>query len=292
VFSGLPEGLSVPPDLMIPEGKAELAIDLTVAADAPSNAKLCEIQASSQVGRQEIRRKSGPVLLATTMKPRIKLTPEGLDDVRKVHRGSTFLAPVLIERLEGFTGEITLEMTSKQQRHRQGLASDEFIVPAAVTRVEYPIFVPEWMETTKTSRMILNGSVQVADPRGNVRTLLQRQILRIGLLPEGALMKLSHAPREFEAAPGEELRIPLSLVRSPDFTVPVEISLVPNETASLNASPIQLASDQLECEFVVPIPSNAMGSDQTLTFRARGLKDGQWPVLSETTIRITIRPKP
>ncbi len=292
VLSALPDGLTAPPDLIIPEGQAELAIDLTVAADAPASARLCQIQATSNIGGQEVRRQSEPVLLTTTMKPRIKLTPEGMDDVRKVHRGSTFLAPVLIERLEGYTGEITLEMTSKQQRHRQGLASDEFIVSASATRVEYPIFVPEWMETTKTSRMILNGSVQVADPRGNVRTLLQRQILRIGLLPEGALMKLSHAPQEFEATPGEELRIPLSLVRSPDFTVPVEISLVPNEAAPMTATPLQLAADQLECEIIVPIPSDAMGGDRTLTFRARGLKDGQWPVLSETTLRMTIRPKP
>ena len=119
---GLPEGLTAPPDLMIPEGQAELAIDLTVAADAPANAKLCLIQATAKIGDAEVRRECGPVLLTTTMKPRIKLTPEGMDDVRKVHRGSTFLAPVLIERLEGYTGVITLEMTSKQQRHRQGLA--------------------------------------------------------------------------------------------------------------------------------------------------------------------------
>ena len=124
------------------------------------------------------------------MKPRCKITPEGLDDVRKVHRGSTYLAPLLLERLEGFAGEITLEMTSKQQRHRQGLASGEFACPAGATRVEYPIFVPEWMETTKTSRMILNGVVRAPDPRGNLRTLVQKMELRIGILPEGALLKL------------------------------------------------------------------------------------------------------
>lgn len=292
LLTGLPEGVTAPPDLIIPEGQTELAIELTVAADAPANASLCLIQASSQLGGQEVRRQSGPVLLTTTMKPRIKLTPEGLDDVRKVHRGSTFLAPILIERLEGYTGEITLDMTAKQQRHRQGLASEELVVPANATRVEYPIFVPEWMETTKTSRMILNGSVQVADPRGHVRTLLQRQILRIGLLPEGALMKLGHTAQELEAAPGEELRIPLSLVRSPDFIVPVEVSLVPSAAAPMAATSSQLTAGQLDCELAVTIPRDALPGDQTLTFRARGLQDGQWPVLSETTIRIAIRAKP
>ena len=55
------------------------------------------------------------------------------------------------------------------------------VLPAEARRVEYPIFVPEWLETTKTSRMILNGAVQVPDPTGKPRTLLQRQELRIGI---------------------------------------------------------------------------------------------------------------
>ena len=144
-----------------------------------------------------------PILLATTMKARVKITPEGLDDVRKVHRGSTFLFPLFIARLEGYQGPVTLEMTAKQQRHRQGLAGEELVVPPEATKIDYPIFVPEWMETTKTSRMILNGVVQVADPKGNVRTLVQRMELRLGILPQGALLKLAPSG----AAEGRELLV-------------------------------------------------------------------------------------
>ena len=292
-FDRLPEGVTAPAELVIPADKNDLTIDLTCAADAPTNAVLCRLTATPKIGEQTVTRAVGTILLATTMKPRIKLTPEGLDDVRKVHRGSTFLAPVLIERMEGYTGPITLEMTAKQQRHRQGLASEEFVVPPEALRVEYPIFVPEWMETTKTSRMILNGSVKVADPKGNVRTLLQRQELRIGILPEGALMKLSHTAGELTVAPGCEIRIPLTLSRAAEFRAPVQIELIADETQTglIAAAPITLTLEQTDGVLIVRLGNDPrLSGEQSFTIRAVGLKDGRWPVIAETTVLVTVRP--
>ena len=293
-INGLPAGVTAPENLVIAEGKADLAIDLTCAADAAVTASSCALSATTQIGDRAATRTAGPVLLAITMKPRFKLTPEGLDDVRKVHRGSTYLFPMLIERLEGYTGPITLEMTAKQQRHRQGLASDEFQVPADAKRVEYPIFVPEWMETTKTSRMILNGSIQLADPKGTVRTLLQRQELRFGILPEGALMKLTHGAAEIKASAGSELTIPLSLSLAPELREPIQITVVPNERHKglFTAEPIHLASGQKDAKFVIRVGTEpSVVGEQEVTIRAKSQRHG-WPVISETTLLIDIRPKP
>ena len=292
-FDRLPVGVTAPAELVIPADKTDLIIDLSCAADAPTNAALCRLTAMPKIGEQTVTRPIGTVLLATIMKPRIKLTPEGLDDVRKVHRGSTFLAPVLIERLEGYTGPITLEMTAKQQRHRQGLASEEFVVPPEALRIEYPIFVPEWMETTKTSRMILNGAVKVADPKGNMRTLLQRQELRIGILPEGALMKLSHTAGELTVAPGSEIRIPLALSRAAEFRVPVQVELIADEaqTGLIAAAPITLTPEQADGVLIVRLGNDPrLSAEQSFTIRAVGLKDGRWPVIAETTVLVTVRP--
>ena len=231
--------------------------------------------------------------MAITMKPRIKLTPEGLDDVRKVDRGSTFLAPMLIERLEGYEGPITLEMTAKQQRHRQGLTSGEFVVPPDARRVEYPIFVPEWMETTKTSRMILNGSVKVADPKGNVRTLLQRQELRFGILPVGALMKLSHAAGEYRATAGGEIQIRLSLSIVPELREPIRITLEPDESQAglFSMEPVTLPVGQTDATATVRISAGAGHcGEQTLVIRATALKEERWPVVSETSVLIDVQP--
>ncbi len=290
-LAGLPAGTTVAENLAIPEGKTELAIDLNCAADAAVTASLCSVTASPQIGGQASRRSAGPTLIAITMKPRFKLTPEGLDDVRKVHRGSTYLFPMLIDRLEGYAGPITLEMTAKQQRHRQGLASDEFVVPAEARRIEYPIFVPEWMETTKTSRMILNGSAQVADPKGHVRTLLQRQELRFGILPEGALMKLTHSAGEMKVTAGSEVTIPLSLSIAPELRDPIEIVVAGDQNRRLfSAQAITLAAGQKEAKVSVRVSDNpASYGEHELVIRATALRDGRWPVVTETSVLIEIQ---
>ncbi len=290
-LAGLPVGVTAPPDLAIPEKKNDLVIDLTCAADAPANASLCTITATPTLNGQPSPRKAGTILLATTMKPRLKLTPEGLDDVSKVHRGSTHLFPFKIERLEGYAGPLTLEMTAKQQRHRQGLTSDEMIVPPEVVRVEYPIFVPEWMETTKTSRMILNGAVKVADPKGNVRTLLQKQELRVGILPEGALMKLSHSAGEMTATLGSEVRVPLALSLASELRDAIKITVMPSESQInlVTAEPVVLSPGQKETTFVFKLSADAqLAGEQTVVIRAATLRNG-YPVISETTVLLTVK---
>lgn len=290
-ITGLPAGVTAPPNSVIPADQSVLPVDLTVAADAPASASLATVTLTANVAGRAITREA-KILMATTMKPRVKITPEGLDDVRKVHRGSTFLAPVLIERLEGYQGDIILEMTAKQQRHRQGLASDEFTVPPSATRVEYPIFVPEWLETTKTSRMILNGRVQVADPKGNMRTLLQKMELRIGILPEGALMKLAHAAGEYAAAPGAELVIALTLSRAAELREEVRLELVASDLPAglATADPLTLAPDQNAATLRIRLANDPrLVGEQSFKIRAIALKDARWPVISETTVPVMVK---
>lgn len=292
-LTGLPEGVTAPAELSIPGDKNELTVELTSAADGPSTAALCKLAATTTLNGQPTTRELGTVLVAAVMKPRCKITPEGLDDVRKVHRGSTYLAPLFVDRLEGFQGAVVLEMTSKQQRHRQGLASDELVVPPDVRRVEYPIFVPEWMETTKTSRMILNGAVQVADPRGRVRTLLQRQELRLGILPEGALLKLAYAGAELTGRVGGTVRVPLSLSRSPGFAEPVRIEFVPDarQQGLITADSAAPVGQDADLALTVRIANEARAAgEHVLRFRASALQGGKWPVVSEERVPLTIQP--
>jgi hypothetical protein len=294
-LSGLPEGVTVPSDLAVQADKNDLAIEIQCATNAPAAASLCSISATAKLNDQPITRRIGTVLVATVMKPRCKITPEGLDDVRKVHRGSTYLAPLLVERLEGFQGEVTLEMTSKQQRHRQGLASDEYIVPPGITRVDYPIFVPEWMETTKTSRMILNGVVKATDPRGTIRTLVSKMEMRIGILPEGALLKLSHSGVETTATPGGEVHIPLTLSRAPELQGPIRLELIASESQSglISAEPITLTADRNDATLAIRLGTDPrICGEQSFLIRATAQKEGRWPVVSETTAIVPVRPAP
>jgi hypothetical protein len=290
-LAGQPLGIKVPQELTVAENASDLAIELTSEGDAAAAAGLAKLTATATIDGQTVTR-TAPVLIAAIMKPRVKIVPEGLDDVRKVHRGSTFLAPVLIERLEGFQGEVVLEMTAKQQRSRQGMTSGEFIVPPEAKRVEYPIFVPEWMETTKTSRMILNGAVKVPDPKGNVRTLLQRQGLRIGLLPEGALMKLGMPMKEIEAVVGKEVVVPLSIFRAAGFrqTARLEV-LSPSLPKGVAAEPVDVAPDAEVGRLTVRVGDDSqLIGEHSLKFRATAHKEGKWPVVAETSAVLIVNP--
>jgi hypothetical protein len=152
--------------------------------------------------------------------------------------------------------------------------------------------VPEWMETTKTSRMILNGSVLIADPKGTMRTLLQRQELRFGILPEGALMKLTHTAGEMNASPGSELSVPLSLSIAPELRDPIQISVLSSK-GLFSAESVALAVGQKQATIKVQVADlPAATGEQELVLRATALRDGRWPVVSETTVLVTIQAKP
>ncbi|MFO0818946.1 MAG: hypothetical protein U1A77_13445 [Pirellulales bacterium] len=291
-FDGLPPGVKPIGELVTAAGKNDLTVEWECAADASATASLVRVSAKAKLGGQEVSRELGNLLMAITMKPPFKITPEGLDDVRKVHRGSTYLAPLLIERNEGFTSPITLEMTSKQQRHRQGLASGEFVVDPTAARVEYPIFVPEWMETTKTSRMILNGTVQAPDPQGKVRTLVQRMELRIGILPEGALMKVTHSADEPRVQAGGEVVIPVRVSRAPEFREPIRLELVASQDPAekIESPAIVLAPETSDAELKVRIPTESTArGERSWTIRASAMRDGRWPVVSEATVLVQVQ---
>jgi hypothetical protein len=283
---GLPVGITVPANLTIPAGKSELAVELACTADAAVVAGMIAVRATSMVGGQPVTRASGDVLVAITMKPRAKLLPEGLDDVRKWPRGSTFPSPVFVERLEGFTGPVFLEQTAYQQRSRQGMTGPDLIVAPGINKVDYPVFVPEWMETTKTSRFILNAVVQVPDPKGTVRHLLNKMELRLGVLPVGALLRISRGAAELHVKPGEPFDLPVNLARTAELTGDAVLELkLPEELAGqLVADFMKVPASQVTAAVrVVPVAGAAIHGEHELTIRATVMYQGNLPTISETT---------
>ena len=295
-FRGLPDGVTAA-EGAIAAGAAEGTVELVCGADAGTAARLATLVLSGTTSAGRALTHEKPIAVAVTMKPRVKIVPDGLDDVRKVHRGTTFRGPLTIHRLEGFEGEVRLQPTAKQQRHRQGMDGEEIVVPAGATHGEYPVFVPEWMETTRTSRFIVNGAVEVTDPRGAKRTLLERQELRLGMLPEGAIMKLS-APVEIRLKRGATATIELGLVRGAEFRTaafagPVRVELVREslprawrEGNLVTLEPVVIENDGTEqAQATLTLADDPrIAGEGAITIRATALEEGRWPVVSEATV--------
>lgn len=284
-LAGLPAGMTGPADIVVPKDAIDVKIELVSAADAPAIASLVAVTANAEINGRVVTRTCLPVLVAVTMKPPFSIDAGGKDDVTKWPRGTAFPAPVLIERNPGFDGEIRLEMAGFNDRHRQGIRGPEMLVPPGAKQVIYPVTLPEWLETTRTSRIVLNGVAQIPDPKGTSRHLVSRLATRIGFLPGGALLKVAHHAEQV-AVQGNTIRVPVLVSRSAQLVAPVKLLLKPEEgsPALFQAKPIELQPGQSQVDFLVEIVSGTpLKGRHEFLIQAVSVKDETLPVISETT---------
>lgn len=305
-FSGLPEGITVPGSLVIPPGVPSLVIPVECARTAGATASLVQIHGTAKVGetihsvpvfgefqgdisaRDPNANMIPHVLLVTTLKPPFKVRLAEADGGRRIPRGSTHLTEVLIERTDGFTGELLLDMAGAQQRHRQGIQGPPLTVLPGQQKVIYPVFLPEWLETTRTSRLGLVAMGRVCDPKGVPRFVLAPMEGQITMSIEGALMKLSAGHEEITATPGKPIPVVLHLARSPKLTGAVQVDLiVPEEWKQrIFAKPFQWPGGQTETKWMLETRGGSppQGTWQ-FTARATTLREGH-PVVSEAPFEV------
>jgi hypothetical protein len=306
-FTGLPEGVSVPADAAIPAGAGEVKVPLRCAADAPATASLAGITGTATIDGKAITHPAlaaaagnlvpnapdddrvPQILVSVTMKPVAKVEPVDKDGGRRIHRGATYPAAVIVTRSEGFQGEVGLWMAAHQSYTCMGISGPDMVVAPGVSRSAYPCFMPEWLETSRTSRMITVAVAKVADPRGHVRHLLTLMDGRITMAIEGALLKVTHHPEERTVRAGASFRVPVKIARSPDLPLPVRVTLVlPEELQGMvQAEPLQLEPGKSDGEITLTTTANpALLGDQVLTFRATAMQPGELAVVSETQVPV------
>ncbi len=306
-IAGLPEGISVTGEPVIPQGKTEVKISLQAAADAAALASLVTVTGAATLdGRTLTVTATAPaggslaarapeenalpsVLVSSIMKPRWKVSPVDKDGGRTVHRGTTYPAEVIIERTDGFTGPLELQMAAQQARHRMGIWGPDLPVAAGVTRTHYPCFMPEWLDTTRTSRMILIAVGKVADPKGNVRYLVAPGDGRITMSMEGALLKVSHEAGEMSVRPGDSIEVPVKIARSAKLpeAVRLELRLPEGMDGMLSAEPLVLPPDRDAAKVKIAVGKNLnLKGAVPLTIRATAMQNGKLPVISETTVEV------
>jgi hypothetical protein len=306
-LSGLPAGVSAPPNLEIPADKAELAIVLDVPADAAALAGLVTVTGQAAVNGVAVTRtavaptsgslapraiaenRTDRLCVVTTLKPRVKAQPVDKDTGRKVPRGSTHPAEILLERLEGYTGEVLLTQGSKQSYQVQGIRGRDVIVPPGVDRPHFPCYVPEWLETSRTSRIGLTAMVRIADPKGNLRWTVAPVQGFVTMHMEGALLKLSHHGRELSARAGETMKIRVKIARAAKLVEPVQLELiVPDEWSGLlKGEPINVPAGTDEVEFPVQFAADPrLKGEVSFGIRGTAIQPGDLPVISETTVPV------
>lgn len=305
-LAGLPQGVSVPISLVVPPTVPTFTIPLNCAEDAPAEASLAQIIGVAKVGnttltrvarapmtgdltmRDPVANSTPSVLVAATIKPPFKVICVEADGGRRVHRGATHLAELKIERDADFTGDILLDMAATQSRHRQGIRGPALTIAPTVTSVAYPVFLPEWLETTRTSRLAVVGMAKVADPRGTLRYVLAPMQGQVTMSIEGALLKLVHTGGELAVQPGQSFAVPLKVARTPKLAETVRLELiVPQQLVGVvKAEAIVLAPKQENVELQVTTDADGrLAGNWTFTVRASALRDNH-PIVSEAAFEV------
>ncbi len=318
---GLPAGVSVVPNLVIPADKPAVVISLQAAKDAGTLAGLVTIEGTadlssngtglfsrhgpppapgSTVTRTATARalvnlaphspddgRVAPILLAATLKPRFKGQPVDQDTGRKVYRGSTHPAEIIIERLDGFQGEIILQQAATQSYQVQGISGSDVVVPPGVARTIYPCFMPEWLETTRTSRLGMVAVAKIADPKGKVRWACNDITGFVTMTMEGALLKVSADDSDLTPPAGQPFDVHLKIARLTKLNEPAKLELrLPDELAGqLKAEPMIVPAGKEQAVMRVTPAANLRGL-HTFTIRATALQDGKYLVLSEASVTV------
>jgi hypothetical protein len=293
---GLPEGVT-PAEVMapavanqIPADKPAHNLTLNASDQAAATATLVTIVATAEVDGKKVEHRSAPILVSTILKTRVKVKSTTQDGGRIVNRGTTYPADVIVERLDGYTGPVVLQMAASQQRQRRGIRGGEMTVPAGVDLVQYPVFMPEWLETSLTARINVIGVTPIADPKGNIRHVTGIMDGFIVMSLEGALLKLTHEQQEYVAAPGSTIDIPLKVSRTVKLPVAADVVLVGNggKNSVFAADPAQLPASVNQHVIKLKIAADAKPGLHLATIRATAMQDGKWPAVSETTVGIYV----
>lgn len=299
-IEGLPAGVApaevMPPAVanQIPADKPTFNWSLAASDQAAASASLATITATAEIDGKKIERRSPPILVTTTLKTRVKVKSAVQDGGRIVNRGTTYPADVIVERLEGYEGPVLLRMAATQQRQRRGIRGGEVLVPAGVSEVQYPIFMPEWLETSLTARMNVIGVTEIQDPQGNIRHVTGIMDGFIVMSLEGALLKLTHEQQEYVARPGETIEVPIRVSRTVKLPVPADVTLVVGDEQGsvFSADSLQLPVDVSQATIKLRVSADAKPGTHQAVIRATALQDGKWPAVSETTVTVYVDPAP
>ena len=291
------------------KGAKKLAIPITIDKTAASGAVRVQLIGTAKVKGKAIKRvasfatggdlcprapvaKINDAIMQLTMVAPFKVNLIDRNRQRPVHRGTTYPAEFIIERDKGFKGAVHLLQTASQSRHRQGIDGPIITVPAKETKTIYPSFMPEWLETDRTTRMRLMGTGQVADGQGRLRYINKGANAAITMILEGALLKLSHQANELTVKPGASFAVPVAIARSPKLQTKVKVELVvpPTLRTSLQSTPIEIPVGTSRGSLKINTTATTrLHGTWKFVIRATTMQDGKWLVLSQTTVPVVFK---
>ncbi|MFZ9092070.1 MAG: hypothetical protein ACO3FE_18500, partial [Planctomycetaceae bacterium] len=153
-----------------------------------------------------------------------------------------------------------------------------------------PTFMPEWLATDITRRIVVHGEAQIEDPAGQLRVVSRPADARITMIMEGALLKLSAPAGTVQLNPNMSAEIPIQIFRTQGFSesVSVELHLPPELRGIIRCNPLVLdATEDSGALHIEALSRHELAGFWGIRVTASAHRDG-WPVVSEATAEIEL----
>jgi hypothetical protein len=295
-IEGLPAGVTAT-GTTIAQGQNATEITLTAGASATIDATRLSIRGSVKVGEQTLTRTATlarergvpdieSVLLAVTLPTPFKVVGEY--DMGWAARGTVHHRKYHIER-NGFDGPLEVMLADHQARHLQGVTGPTITVPAGVNEFDYPVTLPPWMETGRTSRtcVMAVGIIKDAGREHTVSFTSINQNEQVVAVIQPGKLGIELERTSLAAEPGKTINVVVTVSRGRGLDGPVKVELViPAHVRSLSGSAVEIPTDQTKGTLSLRFAAGPCGPyNMPLTVRATLLHKGE-PITAETKLEI------
>lgn len=297
--AGLPEGVRIEP-ARVAEGQTRIRLAV-VAKDGtrPADA-VVRIRGKGTVAGKGIERPALAVPLGLAVgdglnelhltvqhKPVFRLTCN--EAYQYAHRGTVYPYAMQLERLNGFTGPVTIQLCDRQVQDLDGIEVVETVVPAGVTKFKNLVYLPETMHVSVQhhSRPYAQGYATFTDKWGQKQTMLAVSEKRCMIRTLPTLVRLRALQEEASARPGGELTLRFALDRTAHFTEAMDLELV--EGAGCTAAKVRIEAGGKEAAVRVRVDRGARRPGrQGLRFRATAKQASGAAVLTFATVAVKV----
>ena len=210
------------------------------------------------------------------------------------HRGSVMLYPMQIERINGFEGQITLQIGDRQNRDLDGVEMIEVTIPPGTTEALLPIYLPETMHINvqSQSQLYCQGYASFTDEQNRSQSFLTLSEKRNMLRTMPPLVKLKALQERVTVVPGREVPLPLRLEWTKVFDGFMDIELLDSGTSKISANSIQVPAGETDVQMLLHVPEDCEANGTSICFRATGLLDDGTRLVSETNLAVVIGEPP
>ena len=165
------------------------------------------------------------------------------------HRGTIHQYQMEVERLDGFSGPIMLQIADRQNKDLDGVEILETTIPAGESKILLPLYLPETMHINVQahSNVYAQGIAYFKDSLGNDQStcIVSEMRCMIRTLPTVARLHADHD--EIQFAPDGQASCSLRLDRTSLFGGPLTIELVPGAfTNGITAEPAVIPAGEKE----------------------------------------------